>query len=290
MRRREFLWTAGAAAAWAAFAGRRSLAEAKRKRILYFTRSVGFEHSPVKRQGSELSYSEKLLTEWGRDAGFDVDCTKDGSVFDGDLGKYDAIASYSCGDLTKPDGYNNPPVSPAGRQRLLDAIAAGMPFVGLHSAIYFPMVRPADQAGQKDPYVAMIGAEFVAHGRQQEAAVRVTSPKFPGAQAMGESSKFLEEWYAMKTFAEDLHVILVQETKGMVDACYQRPPFPATWAKMHGKGRVFYSSFGHREDIFADPKVKSLLLGGIAWALGNVDADIQPNIRQVAPQAEQLHL
>jgi type 1 glutamine amidotransferase len=53
---------------------------------------------------------------------------------------------------------------------------------------------------------------------------------------------------------------------------------------------VFYSSFGHREDIFADPKVKSLLLGGIAWALGNVDADIPPNIRQVTPQAEQLHL
>lgn len=288
MRRREFVWASGALAFAAAFSGRTVVAQPKRKRILYFTRSVGFEHSPVKRNGSELSFSEKLLTDWGRDAGFDVDCTKDGRVFDEALGKYDVLAFYSCGDLTKPDAYGNPPMTLAGRERLIDAVHSGKGFVGLHSGNYFPLDRPAGKPGEPDPYVVMVGGEFVSHGRQQEAAVRVACPKFPGAQPMGESSKFFEEWYAMKTFAKDLHVILVQETKGMVDACYQRPPFPATWARMHGKGRVFYSSFGHREDILTNAKVKSLLLGGIAWTLGNVDADVAPNIDQVTPKANQL--
>jgi len=29
-------------------------------------------------------------------------------------------------------------------------------------------------------------------------------------------------------------------------------------------------------------------LGGMAWAMGNVDADITPNIKEVTPKAEQL--
>ncbi len=83
-------------------------------------------------------------------------------------------------------------------------------------------------------------------------------------------------------------MILVQETEGMVDAQYQRPPFPATYARMHDKGRVFYTSFGHREDIWTNPKVQEVVLGGIAWALRNIDADVTPNIDQVTPKANQL--
>jgi type 1 glutamine amidotransferase len=98
----------------------------------------------------------------------------------------------------------------------------------------------------------------------------------------------MEEWYAMEKFAPDLHVILLQQTKGMKDACYERPPFPATWARMHERGRVFYTSFGHRDDVWNHPAVQSILLGGIAWTMGNVDADVTPNLAKVAPQANQL--
>ena len=65
-------------------------------------------------------------------------------------------------------------------------------------------------------------------------------------------------------------------------------PFPATWARMHGKGRVYYTSFGHREDIWTNPKVKSLVLGGFDWALGRADADLTPNLAQVAPNADEI--
>lgn len=290
MRRRDFMLTVGAAATWTALSGRPAFAQGKKAKVLYFTRSVGFEHSPVKRKGSELGFSEKVLVEWGREAGFDVECSKDGSVFDQDLGKYDVFAFYSCGDLTKPDNYGNPPMTQDGKKRFLDAIAAGKGYVGFHSAADSFHSRGARDEVQKvvDPYVAMVGGEFIVHGRQQEAAMRVTSPKFPGVKDMGDSSKFMEEWYALKNFSKDLHVILMQETKGMVDACYQRPPFPATWARVHEKGRVFYTSFGHREDIWTNPKVKALVLGGFAWSLGRVDADVKPNLDRVAPGADDI--
>ena len=64
---------------------------------------------------------------------------------------------------------------------------------------------------------------------------------------------------------------------------YDRPAFPATWAREYGKGRVFYTSMGHREEVWLNPIFQSILLGGLSWAFGNVQADITPNIEKVAP-------
>ncbi|MFV1965175.1 MAG: ThuA domain-containing protein [Pirellulaceae bacterium] len=258
-------------------------AEKKRPKLLYFTRSVGYEHTVVAPGSNGRSHSANILIDLGKNAGFDVECTKDGGAFDGDLDAYDAIVFYSCGNLYQPSVRKVPPMSVKGRERLIEAVAAGKPFVGLHSSCYW-----GRDAAPDDAYLAMVGGEFISHGAQQEGTVKVVSPGFPGAEGLGDDFRILDEWYAMKHFASDLHVILVQETKGMEGPMYQRPPFPATWAHMFGKGRVFFSSMGHREDVWTSSTFQQILLGGLAWALGNVDADITPNINQVTPKAEQL--
>ncbi len=285
MHRREMLAASSAAVmGLSAFPfGWTAAAEKKKQKLLYFTRSVQFEHSVVRPGEDGLSHSGKILIELGKQAGFEVECTKDGRVFDGDLDCYDALVFYSCGDLFLPSVQKAPPMSPEGRKRLVDAVAAGKPFVGLHSSCYWGQGSAPD-----DPYLAMVGAEFISHGAQQEAAMKVVSPNFPGAKGLEDSFRFMDEWYAMKDFADNLHVILVQETEGMKGNMYQRPPFPATWARMHGQGRVFFSSMGHREDVWTNKTFQQILLGGIAWSLGNVDADITPNIKQVTPKAAQL--
>ena len=293
MKRRQMLKVTSAAAlglstfplGWVA------AAEEKKQKVLYFTRSAGFEHSAVRRQDGQLSHSERVLTEMGKRAGFEVECTKDGRVFDGDLDQYDAIAFYTSGDLTKPNKRNTPPMTPEGKQKLLRAVAAGKGFVGFHAATdTFHSKGPRNEIQTEvDPYIAMLGGEFVKHGAQQEASLIISS-RFPGAGSLGcaEGISFTEEWYALKNFAKDLHVILVQETKFMVGDCYQRPDFPITWARRHGKGRVFYTSLGHREDIWTNPFVQTIMLGGLAWVMGNADHDAQPNIDKVTPQANQL--
>jgi len=286
MKRREMLAAAGATAlglstfpfGWAA------AAEGKKQKLLYFTRSAGYEHGVVRRRGDELSFSEKVLTELGKQKGFEVECSKDGRVFDGDLDRFDCIAFYTSGDLTRPNKRQTPPMTPGGKQKLLDTIAAGKGFVAFHAA------TDSFRGRQIDPYIAMIGAEFVSHGPQQKAKLTITSPGFPGVGGLGSarSVSLTEEWYAQHKFAKDLHVILVQETEGMKGGCYQRPPFPQTWARMHEKGRVFYTSFGHREDIWTNPAVQSIMLGGIAWAMGNATAGVAANIDRVTPKANQL--
>ncbi len=288
MKRRDVLKAASVAAlGWSSFpVGWAAAAEDKEQKVLYFTRSAGFEHSVVHRQDGQLSHSEEVLTEMGRRAGFDVECTKDGRVFDGDLDQYDAIAFYTSGDLTRPNERGTPPMSPEGKQKLLDAIAAGKGFVGFHAC-----TDSFHSRGDRiDPYIAMVGGEFLTHGAQQEASLIISS-RFPGAGDLGcaEGISFTEEWYASKNFAKDLHVILVQETKYMKGDCYQRPDFPCTWARMQGKGRVFYTSLGHREDVWTNPFFQTIALGGFAWVMGNVDANVAPNIDRVTPQANQLH-
>jgi type 1 glutamine amidotransferase len=69
---------------------------------------------------------------------------------------------------------------------------------------------------------------------------------------------------------------------------YDRPPYPSTWVRMFGKGRVFVTSLGHREDVWTNPLFQSILNGGIQWSLGRVEADITPNMDTVTPEAGTL--
>jgi hypothetical protein len=266
--------------------GWRADAQDKKRRILFFTKSSGFEHSVIKRQGDQLGHAEKVLTELGEKHGFEVTCTKDGGVFTAEnLAKYDAYFFYTTGDLTQAGADKNPPMSPEGKATLLEAVKNGKGFLGSHcgsDTFHSPGDRRLNNENV-DPYIAMLGGEFISHGAQQKAKMMVTDTKFPGCQDL-KDFELLEEWYSLKNFAKDLRVLLVQETMGMNGKDYERPPFPATWARMHGKGRVFYTSMGHREDVWTNPTFQQILLGGIAWAVGNVRADVKPNIEQVAPQ------
>jgi type 1 glutamine amidotransferase len=294
MDRRELLkLTSGA---WLGWRGSLALAASggRSPKVLYFTRSAGFEHPVVKRQNGQLAHSEKCLIDMGKRNGFEVECIKDGGVFDAGLDGYDLIAFYTSGVLTDPGKDGGPPMTASGKQKLLDAVAQGKPFVGFHACSdSFHSKGPRNQnqaAANIDPYIAMLGGEFIKHGAQQEASLVITS-RFPGASsmAMGEGIAFHEEWYSFKNFAKDLHVILTQETCMMKGPEYQRPDYPSTWARMHGRGRVFYTALGHREDMWTNPFFEAIALGGIAWALGRVAFDISPNIDQVTPEAGKLN-
>ncbi len=292
LNRRRILRAGGIAAVASAFPMQWVSAADKKKpqKVLYFTRSAGFEHGAIKVKNGRPSISTKTLTQLGEKHGFEITHTKDGRVFDGDLDQYDCIAFYTSGDLTKEKQGEAPPMSPAGKEKLLKTIATGKGFVGFHSATdSFHCKGPRNENQQeRDPYINMIGGEFIVHGAQQEALIKATDTAFKGAEKFRPGQKLMEEWYCLKNFADDLHVILIEDNEAMKGGCYQRPPFPATWARMHGKGRVFYTSFGHRDDIWTNEDVQAVILGGLAWTMGNVDVKVTPNIKQVTPKAWQL--
>ena len=69
---------------------------------------------------------------------------------------------------------------------------------------------------------------------------------------------------------------------------YRRPNYPMTWARMHGQGRVFYTSMGHREDVWTNPKYQGLLIGALDFVTGRADAEIEPNVTKVTPDYRTL--
>jgi len=275
-----------------------------RKRVLVFTKSSGFEHEAIKPvlKDGRPGYGFPVLDELGRKLDIDFVFSKDGWRFTPQyLAQFDAFFFYTTGDLTvaksDPRGDGLPPMTPEGKAAFLAAIAGGKGFIGVHSATdtfhsgghneHGPE-RWINDGAAADDFVQMIGGEFIRHGKQQVAKLTVADPKFPGLSAVPAGLALMEEWYSLKNFAPDMHVLLVQETAGMEGEEYQRPAYPSTWVRLHGKGRVFYSSLGHREDIWTNPVFQEILAGGLNWALGRVDADVTPNLATAAPGANQL--
>jgi type 1 glutamine amidotransferase len=267
-------------------------AAAPAKKILFFTRSQGFEHSVIRQANGQPSFAMGVLKEVGAKHNLDFTESKDGSLFTEEyLAKFDALMFYTTGNLTAAGGDRQPPMTAAGRDAFLKAVADGKGFIGLHSAtdtFHSPGSVRVANVDDVDPYIKMLGGEFISHGAQQKSRQIVADAKFPGIAALPSDYGPNEEWYSQKNFAADLHVILAQDTAGMTGADYVREPYPATWTRMHGKGRVFYTSMGHREDIWTSPVFQSVLEGGLNWALGRIEADVTPNLAKVAPGANQL--
>ncbi len=291
--RRKFLQTLAATGASAAFARN---AFASPKSLLVFTKSSGFEHTAVKQVDGKPSIAENAVTAICKKHGYDVHCTKDGRIFDSsDLAKFQAFFFFTTLDLTQPGTDKNPPMSPAGKQKLLDAIHSGAGFVGSHAAAdtFHTAPDPEDLSNRyiahgdnSDPYLRMLGGEFIIHGstpRLQSANVIIDDPKFPGLEGVHSPVPFTEEWYSLKDFSPDLHVIATLDTKGMAGECYQRPPYPMTWARMHGKGRVFYTAIGDRPENWSDPFFVNLLDGGIRFALRDANTELSKNLLTASP-------
>ena len=292
--RRQFVKAGVAVAAGTALPPR--IFAAKKKSVLVFTKSSGWEHDVVKRIDGKLSIVEQAITALGSKQGLNVTATKDGRVFDSkDFHKYDAVVFYTTGDLTTVGTDKNPPMSAQGKQSLLNAIQNGLGFVGVHAAsdTFHTQPDPKDNSNRyiahgdkSDPYLRMIGGEFITHGsspRLQTTNIIVNDPKFPGLEGVASSFSFNDEWYSLKDFRTDLHVILTIDTKGMVGKPYERPPYPMTWARMDGKGRVFYTAIGDPPENWSNTLFLNLLGGGIRWAIRDANASLDQNLTQVAP-------
>ena len=190
------------------------LFSATKKSVLVFTKSSGFEHAVVKRQDGKLSICETTVTELGAKNGFDVTCSKDGRIFDSkDFHAYQAVFFFTTGDLTEEGTDKNPPMSAAGKQALLTSIEQGLGFVGCHAASDTFHTAPDSKdlsnryiahGAQSDPYLRMLGGEFIIHGRDprlQTANIIINDPSFPGLAGVQSPVPFNEEWYSLKDFA-----------------------------------------------------------------------------------------
>lgn len=274
-------------------------AEDAKKKVLFLTKSQGFQHSCITRKGTELGMAEKELMKFAGAAGYEVTCTKNGSEINKEnLAKYDVVAFYTTGDLTKKSGDGGDGMSATGKQELFDWLEAGHGVIGFHCA------SDTFHSGRTvDPYIGCIGGEFAGHGAQQKSTLKNVCPTFPGMDGFGDTLTLLEEWYTLRNVARDMQVMLLETTEGMKDGTRKvknadgttsevknvlyegKPDYPETWVRAQGKGRVFYTSMGHREDVWTNAKFQQVVLAGLNWAAGKTQWEVKPNALQLAPGA-----
>jgi type 1 glutamine amidotransferase len=251
------------------------------KHILFFTKSAGYQHPIVYRDGSSPSFLEREMLEFGRTNNIDFVISKDGTIFSPEnIAKFDAFIFYTTGDLTTQPrngpGDNYLLMPPEGKEAFLQAIRVGKGFIGLHSAI--DTFTDSSDVSKLDSYGKMLGAECLGNSAVQTGHLIQVDKTFPGMENVPADFTSSEEWYSLKGFAPDLHVILSLDGSHLTGALRGRPNYPVAWARMEGKGRVYYTSLGHSEETWKNPFFRQMFLGAIRWTTGQADAGITPNL------------
>lgn len=156
--------------------------------------------------------------------------------------RYDGLILYA----------NHDSITPSQEKALLDYVASGKGFIPLHSASHCFRNSPE--------VVGLIGGQFKSHGGGSFTA-DVIKPEHP---AMNGVTPFETEWdetYVHYNLADDIDVLMER-----IDSVHREP---YTWVKEYGKGRVFYTAFGHDERTFRNPGFLQLVKSGILWAVGD---------------------
>ncbi len=232
------------------------------KKLLLMTQSKGFVHDVVKRKDGQPCAVEKIFQQLAdKTRLFTVESSQDASILTPQkLKTVDIVVFYTTLDL---------PMKPED----LDAfVKNGGSFLGLHSA--------TDTFHGNKIYLNLINGEFAEHPWTQEKTVtiKVLDPKSPMAAPWldGGGMTFREEIYHQTNFdPSQVHVILGLD---MAKTELKKPYFvPIAWCKEYGKGKVFYTSLGHRQDVWENPRYQDHLIAAIKWLEGLTPADATPN-------------
>lgn len=231
--------------------------------VLFLTSSAGYEHAVIQREKGELGYVEKLMVKLGADEGIRVIPTKDGGLISKEtLPLFDVVMLYTTGDFTQPGKDGSIPASEEGRNALIEWVAQGGGLVGTHTA--------SDTFHGWKPYLEMIGGEFMSHGKQQDGVLTVK--KHSITSHLPEKWKLFEEWYCYKNLQDDFTPIMFLDGSSMDEDFYKAAgSYPHGWVEDFGKGRIFHSALGHRQDVWDNPDFQKMIIKAIKWSAKKVD-------------------
>lgn len=234
---------------------------AAQKKLLVVTATQGFRHSSI-------PLAEKVLAALGEQSGlWTVDYARGGADGKGSadiqekmslesLKNYDGVVfANTTGDLPLPD-----------REGFIKWIESGKAFIGMHSA--------SDTFHGFPPYIEMLGGEFLTHHAQVGIECVNMDLSHPATRHLGAKYPVFDEIYILKNFhREKVHGLLTLDKHPNTLA---PGDYPISWNKEIGRGKLFYTSLGHREDVWLSDSYQKHILGGIKWALGLEKGDSAP--------------
>jgi hypothetical protein len=236
----------------------------KPRKILVFNLCNGFKHSSI-------PYWDKALEIMGKKTGaFQVEVSNDMSAFSAEnLKRFDAV----CLNNTTALKFSQPQ-----REVLMDFVKGGKGIIGIHAA--------TDNFYDWPEAAKMMGGQFSGHpwGGGGTWAIKIDEPDHPLTAAFkGKGFKVKDEIYRTAAPFYSRAEQLVLMSLDMADeATRKRAEKPSdtdtgiSWIKAYEKGRLFYCSLGHNNEITWNPAILQHYLDGIQFALGDYKVDTKP--------------
>ncbi|GAB2593254.1 PVC-type heme-binding CxxCH protein [Spirosoma areae] len=177
----------------------------------------------------------------------------------------DKLEDLNADNLNKFDGLlifaNWDSIPKPQEKALLDYVSSGHGLIPVHCASY--CFRNSAEYVDK-----VVGGQFWRH-RMDTIQTRFTQPGNSIVAGLP-SFKAYDETYLHSHLQPDNNVLAVRDIKA--DQTKDRPDQkeePYTWTRQYGKGRVFYTAYGHDERTWSQPGFQQLLERGILWAVGD---------------------
>lgn len=240
--------------------------KAPKKRLLVITESKGFRHGCVTRKNNELCLVEKIFHELAAKHGFfEVVCSQESrkEITAENLKNFDAVFFYTTGEL---------PLSETQKADLLAFIRNGKGFMGAHSA--------TDTFYKWKEYGELIGGYFERHPPgTQTVKVIVEDTKHPATKHLGESFTFTDEIYQFKgPYSRDnLRILMRVDVTTTKNQWRKDGDNALAWVREYGKGRVFYTALGHRDEVWQDARFQQHIVGALRYVTGLENADATPS-------------
>lgn len=245
--------------------------QAPRKKLLIVGATKGFQHDAT-------SHGMGTIWKLGQESGlWDTYFKTDTQLLTKkklggnakNLDFFDAVAFYTTGELDLDDEQ---------KAALLSFVKEdGKGFIGIHSAI--------DTFYQWPEYGEMVGGYFDLHPWNTfEAPVIVEDPAHPAAAHLPKSFTTLDEIYQAKAFSRDRVRVLMRLDESKIDLKNKNVrrtdnDFAVAWVRNYGKGRVFYSTFGHTFESWNRADMQKMWLEAIKWCLKLTGGDATPRPR-----------
>jgi uncharacterized protein len=238
------------------------------KRLLIIGEEKGYRHEAVSHAAATIERLGRESGLWSTTIRTDTEVlTRKKLEYNAkNLNDFDAVLFYTGGELEMN-----------GEQKvaLLSFVRDdGKGFIGVHSAA----ITFADWP----EYREMLGGFYDEHPWVTfDAPIVVEDANFPGMQQWPKEFVLKDEIYQMKDWSRENVRVLMKLDSGKIDlknpqVHRQDRDFAVAWAKMYGNGRVYYSTLGHVEQNWDDPRLQQMYVGAIKWAIGLVDADVAP--------------
>jgi Uncharacterized protein conserved in bacteria len=237
-----------------------------KKHLLIIGEEKGYRHESVSHAMSTIERLGKQTGLWDTTIRTDTEAlTKNKLEYNAkNLANFDAVFFFTGGDLEMDTQQK--------ADLLFFVHEDGKGFIGVHSAAITLTKWPE--------FVDMVGGTFDEHPWGTfNAPILVDDPKFPGMNQWPKEFILRDEIYQMKSFSRDKVRVLMSLDASKLDLANptvhrQDHDFAVTWAKMYGKGRVYYTTLGHVEANWDKPEFQQMITEAIKWAMGLENAEL----------------